>query len=906
LFNTFSFSYGSNTNPLPTGTYTIKFTDSCGHTVTRNIDITNAPPFELFSVDQSTCLGMIRISTANLVAITAAVLTEAPESFEGTLPENVMEYVNGSSLQMENLPIGEYTFTITDACGQVFEVEVEIEAPIPNLNLYYGVMMGCEEGTGSFDVFASGIFTEIIITEAPESFGGTLPFNASSLLDVVGQLHMNNVPEGLYTFTTLDACGNVREGSLWAEGFELLSNTTTILPNCGSFDVDLQYSSNSVSYGTFWLQQYDEASGQWKHPETGMLYDPMSYPTESTAIPLQNYQINYSLQYSGQLRIIWAYYAYGDPDQDVLTFCIKEVLAFNYLAQPAITSAYSFPCQNGTYDVFVEGQGVAPLTYEITEKNNESFVVDNGMSNLFMGLEDAVYKFRVTDSCNNLSTVLLNLSSLAPLEITGDAFCEGEEVVLSLPQYTFLTYEWWKEDAPGVILSTNSSLVFPAFDGETQSGIYKVHIVATVQGSCIDLVLDKTVTPALVPNAGTSAELVFCNDGQDIDLNAYLGDSFDESGTWTDEDQTQVLTGNIVSTATLAPGTYHFKYTVNNACGLTDTSVITLHLKDQPSAPTAGFSGVQCEGEAIELYASGTEVEGATYSWSGPNNFTSTLRTPVLENVSPAMNGTYIVTQTLPGVECASAPAMVALTINEGPHFTLESDLQLCSGGKSMLRVVPSNFAVEQGDYQWFLDGSPLEGTDILAITEEGSYSVTVALGLCTTAQSLNVTFETNAFDVHLTTGCEAGKYVITIDEVAELAGASFTWSGPESYTSAEDHAEITGATTGDYSVMVTKPNGCTATATIPVSVTQCGNDNIPNGVSPNGDGKNDSFNLAGFGVDEIVIFNRYGLEVYRAANYTNEWYGQSDKGELPTATYFYALSLAGGKRVTGWVYLQR
>ena len=27
LFNTLSFSYGSNTNPLPTGTYTIKFTD---------------------------------------------------------------------------------------------------------------------------------------------------------------------------------------------------------------------------------------------------------------------------------------------------------------------------------------------------------------------------------------------------------------------------------------------------------------------------------------------------------------------------------------------------------------------------------------------------------------------------------------------------------------------------------------------------------------------------------------------------------------------------------------------------------------------------------------------------------------------------------------------------------------
>ena len=67
---------------------------------------------------------------------------------------------------------------------------------------------------------------------------------------------------------------------------------------------------------------------------------------------------------------------------------------------------------------------------------------------------------------------------------------------------------------------------------------------------------------------------------------------------------------------------------------------------------------MQCEGEAIELYASGTEVEGATYSWSGPNNFTSTLRTPVLE-VSLAMNGTDIVTNTARS-RMASIPAMVA------------------------------------------------------------------------------------------------------------------------------------------------------------------------------------------------------------------------------------------------------
>ena len=64
-----------------------------------------------------------------------------------------------------------------------------------------------------------------------------------------------------------------------------------------------------------------------------------------------------------------------------------------------------------------------------------------------MGLKDAVYKLQVTYSCNNLSTGLPNLSSLAPLEITGDAFCEGEKWGRSLPQYISLLMNGGKKMA---------------------------------------------------------------------------------------------------------------------------------------------------------------------------------------------------------------------------------------------------------------------------------------------------------------------------------------------------------------------------------------------------------------------------------------------------------------------------
>ncbi|WP_417370011.1 lectin-like domain-containing protein [Flavobacterium beibuense] len=103
--------------------------------------------------------------------------------------------------------------------------------------------------------------------------------------------------------------------------------------------------------------------------------------------------------------------------------------------------------------------------------------------------------------------------------------------------------------------------------------------------------------------------------------------------------------------------------------------------------------------------------------------------------------------------------------------------------------------------------------------------------------------------------------------------------------------------------------NGCTATTSFDLIVDQCF---IQKGISPNGDGKNDFFDLSGFGVKELTVFNRYGEKVYSYSNYTTQWEGQSDNGnELPTGTYYYAISFSDsnptyGTNHTGWVYINR
>jgi gliding motility-associated-like protein len=97
---------------------------------------------------------------------------------------------------------------------------------------------------------------------------------------------------------------------------------------------------------------------------------------------------------------------------------------------------------------------------------------------------------------------------------------------------------------------------------------------------------------------------------------------------------------------------------------------------------------------------------------------------------------------------------------------------------------------------------------------------------------------------------------------------------------------------------------GCTVIAQLQLNPGNC---TIPRGISPNNDGFNDRFDLSGFNVEQLSIFNRYGAEVFSLANYTNEWHGQTDNNnDLPTGTYYYSIQTSTGEQKTGWVYINR
>lgn len=86
----------------------------------------------------------------------------------------------------------------------------------------------------------------------------------------------------------------------------------------------------------------------------------------------------------------------------------------------------------------------------------------------------------------------------------------------------------------------------------------------------------------------------------------------------------------------------------------------------------------------------------------------------------------------------------------------------------------------------------------------------------------------------------------------------------------------------------------------------------VYNGFTPNDDGKNDTFTIDGldnFPENELIIYNRWGSQVFRKKNYDNSWDGTWDGNKLPDGTYYYILCLPNGsgtKIESGYLELRR
>lgn len=143
-----------------------------------------------------------------------------------------------------------------------------------------------------------------------------------------------------------------------------------------------------------------------------------------------------------------------------------------------------------------------------------------------------------------------------------------------------------------------------------------------------------------------------------------------------------------------------------------------------PQAPVAGSNSPQCAGNSIYLTA--TTVPNASYSWTGPNGFSSTQQNPVIANATTANTGLYQV-QTSNG-NCFSSFSGVTVTVNAVPLSGFSF-----SPNPASLNLATTFTPVETGAvYTWtFQNGSPATSSlqnPAVTWSSTGTYDVTLAV----------------------------------------------------------------------------------------------------------------------------------------------------------------------------------
>jgi gliding motility-associated-like protein len=129
--------------------------------------------------------------------------------------------------------------------------------------------------------------------------------------------------------------------------------------------------------------------------------------------------------------------------------------------------------------------------------------------------------------------------------------------------------------------------------------------------------------------------------------------------------------------------------------------------------------------------------------------------------------------------------------------------------------------------------------------------------------------------------------------------GVKYDWSD-----NSTDRTNIISAKDIPYAltVLVTNIYGCTASDTIKIMPCDYSKlmREIPNTITPNGDGKNDTWQvwfLVYFPNAKVQIYDRWGQNVYQSNHGLpeNGWDGTSNGRKLPMDSYFYTIDLKNG-----------
>lgn len=480
-------------------------------------------------------------------------------------------------------------------------------------------------------------------------------------------------------------------------------------------------------------------------------------------------------------------------------------------APPPVTAGSNSPiCIGGTINL----QGGGAVSYAWSGPNGYSSNLQSPSISNATILNSGVYTVVGTDASNCTASATVNVTvNSAPVAVvsSNSPICLGGTLNLSATNIAGATYVWAGPNAfagVGQSVSVTNTTVAAA-------GIYSVTV--TDANSCTASFTSSNVVINSV-NVSTTANITACTNGS-LTLSASpVGGAANYTYNWAGPGFSSTLQNpQVTASATVAnQGTYTVTITDGNSCTASATTAVTV-LAGLPV--TASSNSPVCLNGTILLTSGGA----ATYAWTGPSAYSSSLQNPSITNATAAMAGVYTVVGT--SGSC-TASATVNVVINNPPVATVTTNSPICIGGT--LNLSATNIA--GATYAWagpnaFVGAGQSVSVPNATAAAAGTYSVTVtdATGCTASFTSSSVVMNTVGASTPATiTACTNGSLDLSSAPIGGAANYTYNWSGP-GFTSTLQNPQVTTTATaanqGTYIVTITDGNGCTASASTVVTV---------------------------------------------------------------------------------------
>jgi gliding motility-associated-like protein len=376
---------------------------------------------------------------------------------------------------------------------------------------------------------------------------------------------------------------------------------------------------------------------------------------------------------------------------------------------------------------------------------------------------------------------------------------------------------------------------------------------------------------------------------------------------------------------TTGAGTY--KAVVTTIDGMTTTTGdVVINAVATPAITITSSAAIICAGSSVTFTAA-TANAGTTpaYQWKlNGNNVTGTGKT---YQSATLQDGDVVSCVLTPSADagCIISPIVTsnAITLSVTPSVTpaivIDASFNDTCTGTAITFTALSSDAGTDPLYQWQVNGATVGRSGSSWTTAQlnnGDQVNCVLFSNATCATNASVPSNSITMELHPTPTVSAGpdKTMLQGDQVLlegsiSGTGSTLSWTPATGLQNAGTATPVASpATTTSYRLEASTSRGCKATDEVVVTVLPT--IKIPNAFSPNRDGIHDTWEipqLQHFPQVEVLVFNRYGQQVYTARGYQpgRGWNGTLNGYVLPAGTYYYVIDLKNGRpKLSGSVTL--